>query len=114
MQVAAGAVSGDVFDRAIMKGLGVSIQESASSSGKVYVANNPHIQEYLQIACSSKAGAKLLDDIPFCSKVKYASRMFNVRVDSSSRCVHLLCNLIWSGSRRLSSLMCHIENQNYV
>lgn len=70
--------AGDVFDRAILGGFGVTFEQKVANSVPVLVAKDTPIEPHLQAVQDAKAEANLSDETPFCPTLKFASRTFSL------------------------------------
>ncbi|KAG0592818.1 hypothetical protein KC19_1G283300 [Ceratodon purpureus] len=70
--------AGDVFDRAILGGFGVTFEQKMADSVPVLVAKDTPIEQHLQAVQDAKAVANLSDETPFCPTLKFASRTFSL------------------------------------
>lgn len=72
------AVLGDVFDHAVLAGLGARLQQGQSRFECAITAEDTDIQQHLRSIQSVRAGAKLLLESPFDPTLKFASRIFQI------------------------------------
>ncbi|KAH9571482.1 hypothetical protein CY35_02G096300 [Sphagnum magellanicum] len=72
------SVLGDVFDHAVLAGLGARLQQGQSRFKCAITAEDTHIQQHLRSIHSVREGAKLLLESPFDPTLKFASRIFQI------------------------------------
>lgn len=85
---------GDVFDRAILEGFGVSLEQRMANPVHALVARDSQLEQHLQAVQVAKAEANLSDETPFCPTLKFASRTFSMLRDSNRRSVYYLIHTL--------------------